>query len=141
MQKLFSLAEVITPNIPEAEVISDMPIKNKIDMQKAAQKIGNTYGCGVLIKGGHNEDNADDLLYENGKYYWICGKRINNPNTHGTGCTLSSAIAANLAKGFELLKSVERAKKYISEALTAQLDLGKGSGPIMHNFMMKGNLK
>ncbi len=133
-KELFPVAALITPNIPEAEVLSGMTIKEKEDMQKVAKAIGDNYGCSVLLKGGHNVSDADDLLYEKGQYHWFGGKRIDNPNTHGTGCTLSSAIAANLAKGFTIARSVKRAKDYISGALLAQLDLGKGSGPMMHNF-------
>ena len=103
-------------------------------MLTAAQLIGKAYGCAVLLKGGHSISDANDLLYSDGDMTWFEGSRIDNPNTHGTGCTLSSAISANLAKGFDLFESVQRAKNYISAALAAQLDLGKGSGPLMHNF-------
>ena len=136
-EKLFPIATLITPNIPEAEVLSNKTIKNKEDMQKVAKAISDFYGCSVLLKGGHNISDADDILYEKGVYYWFKGERIDNPNTHGTGCTLSSAIAANLAKGFTLAQSVQRAKDYISEALLAGLNLGKGSGPLKHNFDLK----
>ena len=95
------------------------------------------YSCAVLCKGGQQLNDANDLLWREGNYKWFQGKRINNPNTHGTGCTLSSAIASNLAKGFDLDTSVERAKKYISGALAAMLDLGKGSGPMDHGFAIK----
>ncbi len=132
--ELLPLASLVTPNIPEAEVLSGMHIENKEDMLSAAKAIGDTYGCAVLLKGGHSVNDANDLLYTNGESRWFEGKRINNPNTHGTGCTLSSAIASNLAKGFDLAESVQRAKAYISGALTAMLDLGKGSGPMQHNF-------
>lgn len=131
---LFPLATVLTPNIPEAEVISGMHIRTAQEMMDAAEKIGETYHCAVLCKGGHQINDANDLLWKNGEYHWFYGQRIQNPNTHGTGCTLSSAIAANLAKGFALEASVERAKKYISGALAAMLDLGKGSGPMNHGF-------
>ncbi len=104
------------------------------DMIKAAALIGETYHCAVLCKGGHQLNDANDLLWKEGGYRWFRGERINNPNTHGTGCTLSSAIASNLAKGYELESAVERAKKYISGALAAMLDLGKGSGPMDHGF-------
>jgi len=134
VEKLLPIATLVTPNIPEAQVLSGKTIKGKEDMLSVAKFIGDTYGCAVLLKGGHSINDANDLLYENGTYLWFEGKRINNPNTHGTGCTLSSAIAANLAKGFTLAESVKRAKDYISGALTAMLDLGKGSGPMMHNF-------
>ena len=107
-------------------------------MLTAAEQIGNACCCAVLLKGGHSINDANDLLYENGTYQWFYGKRINNPNTHGTGCTLSSAIASNLAKGFTLEESIKRAKEYISGALSAMLDLGKGSGPMQHNFDLQG---
>ena len=133
-EELFPLATLITPNIPEAEILSGLTIENKEDMLTAANKIGATYGCAVLLKGGHSINDANDLLFADGEVYWFEGKRIDNPNTHGTGCTLSSAIAANLAKGFGLSESVLRAKDYISGALSAMLDLGKGSGPMNHAF-------
>ena len=103
-------------------------------MEQAAKYIGDKYSCSVLLKGGHSVNDANDLLYSKGKMTWFEGERINNPNTHGTGCTLSSAIAANLAKGFTLEESIKRAKEYIQGALSAMLDLGKGSGPMQHNF-------
>ncbi|MBQ8356548.1 MAG: bifunctional hydroxymethylpyrimidine kinase/phosphomethylpyrimidine kinase [Clostridia bacterium] len=131
---LIPLASLVTPNIPEAEVLSGISIKNEADMIRAAEIIGNTYGCSVLVKGGHSVSDANDLLYENGACHWFKGKRIDNPNTHGTGCTLSSAIAANLAKEYDLHTSVQRAKDYISGALAAMLDLGQGSGPMNHAF-------
>ena len=135
---LIPLATVITPNIPEAEVLSEMTISNEEDMIKAAAYISEKYDCAVLCKGGHSINDANDLLYSNGTYHWFYGKRIDNPNTHGTGCTLSSAIASNLAKGRDLNESVEKAKAYISGALSAMLDLGKGSGPMNHAFAIKG---
>ena len=134
VEKLLPLAAVVTPNIPEAEVLSGMSIDGKEDMIRAAKKINDICGCAVLLKGGHSINDANDLLYSNGTYRWFFGKRIENPNTHGTGCTLSSAIAANLAKGFSLEDSVQRAKEYISGALAAMLDLGRGSGPMNHAF-------
>lgn len=137
-RELLPLAALLTPNIPEAEVLSEMKISDAEDMIKAAEKISVEYGCAVLCKGGHNLNDANDLLYSNGSWRWFEGKRINNPNTHGTGCTLSSAIASNLAKGFSLETSVERAKEYISGALAAMLDLGKGSGPMDHAFALGG---
>lgn len=134
VEELLPLADLVTPNIPEAEVLSGMTIHSKEDMETAAKQLGDRYGCAVLLKGGHSINDANDLLYTERKLYWFQGKRIDNPNTHGTGCTLSSAIASNLAKGFSLGESVQRAKEYISGALAAMLDLGKGSGPMMHNF-------
>ena len=140
VSKLLPIATLVTPNIPEAEILSDMKIEGKEDMIKAAKHIGENYGCSVLLKGGHSINDANDLLYENGRYTWCTGKRIDNPNTHGTGCTLSSAIASNLAKGFCLAESVKRAKEYISDALAEGLDLGKGSGPIKHNFIVSDGI-
>lgn len=134
VKELLPLADLVTPNIPEAEVLSGMTIGSKEDMQTAAKQIGDTCGCAVLLKGGHSVNDANDLLYTDGKLYWFEGKRIDNPNTHGTGCTLSSAIASNLAKEFSLAESVQRAKEYISGALAAMLDIGKGAGPMKHNF-------
>ena len=136
--RLLPMAEVLTPNIPEAEILSGMSIKNAADMEKAAQTISEKYGCAVLCTGGHPINDADDLLWRSGAGKWFRGRRIDNPNTHGTGCTLSSAIASNLAKGYDLDTSVERAKAYISGALAAMLDLGHGSGPMDHMFALKG---
>ena len=136
-EELFPLAEVITPNIPEAEVLSGERIQSEADMEKAAAAISKKYGCAVLLKGGHSINDANDVLYQNGNIVWFKGKRIDNPNTHGTGCTLSSAIASNLAKGFNLTPSVERAKSYLSGALQAQLNLGAGSGPMKHNYLLR----
>ena len=133
-QELLPLADVITPNIPEAEVLSGMTIRNEDDMIAAAKVICEKFGCSVLCKGGHQINDANDLLYRNGSYVWFKGKRIDNPNTHGTGCTLSSAIASNLAKGKDMDSAVKNAKDYISGALAAMLDLGKGSGPLCHNY-------
>ena len=151
-KELLPLATVITPNIPEAEVLLEntglsgmdsksLKITSEFEMEEAARKIHEAFGCSVLVKGGHNVNDASDFLYgknEKGEIVakWFKGRRINNPNTHGTGCTLSSAIAANLAKGESLENAVEKAKEYISGALEAMLDLGKGSGPLMHNFIL-----
>ena len=135
--KLLPLARVITPNIPEAEVLSGIKILASDDMIKAAEIISDEFGCAVLCKGGHSLNDANDLLFENGDYKWFKGRRIDNPNTHGTGCTLSSAIASYLAKGFDLSTSIIKAKEYITGALSDMLDLGKGSGPINHFFNLK----
>ena len=136
--RLLPIADVLTPNIPETEVLSGMEVKTEEDMVKAAEEISGRYHCAVLVKGGHQLNDANDLLYQNGKCRWFYWKRIDNPNTHGTGCTLSSAIASNLAKGFSMDESVERAKEYISGALGAMLDLGRGSGPMNHAFDITG---
>ena len=140
-ERLLPLAEVLTPNIPEAEILAGMEIRNPADMETAARAISEKYGCAVLCKGGHDLNDANDLLWKDGQARWFKGRRIDNPNTHGTGCTLSSAIASNLAKGYELDQAVERAKAYISGALAAQLDLGKGRGPMNHMFDLKGEFQ
>lgn len=137
-EKLLPLATLLTPNIPETEVLSGLKIETREEMMEAARQIGDKYGCAVLCKGGHQVNDANDLLYSNHAYQWFEGKRIPNSNTHGTGCTLSSAIASNLAKGYSLADSVKRAKDYISGALGAMLDLGKGSGPMNHAFSVGG---
>ena len=137
--ELIPLASVITPNIPEAEVLSGMKITSPEAMEAAAEKIWREFGCAVLMKGGHQQNDANDYLYGDEGGTWFYGKRIDNPNTHGTGCTLSSAIAANLAKGLSLSEAVDRAKTYLSGALAAMLDLGKGSGPMNHAFAIGEN--
>ena len=136
--QLLPLADLLTPNIPEAEVLSGLSIHSAQDMERAARKIAREYGTAVLCKGGHAINDANDLLVLEGEDSWIPGQRIDNPNTHGTGCTLSSAIAANLAKGYPTVEAIRRAKAYISGALAAMLDLGKGSGPLNHAFAIGG---
>ena len=135
-QELFPLADVLTPNIPEAEVLLGSSIDTAEDMERAAEKISRQYACAVLCKGGHSINDANDLLHSGNQATWFAGKRIANPNTHGTGCTLSSAIASNLAKGHTMAEAVKLAKEYISGALGAMLDLGKGSGPMDHGYMI-----
>ena len=137
VKELLPLAALVTPNIPEAQVLSGMTILGEKDMVDAAKKISGDCGCAVLLKGGHSTTDSNDLLCDGESIVWFHGKRIDNPNTHGTGCTLSSAIAANLAKGFSLSEAVSRAKDYISCALAAQLNLGMGSGPMNHLFDLK----
>jgi len=132
--QLLPLATVITPNIAEAEALTGIPIHNKADMVQAAKKIALSLPVAILIKGGHLEHCADDLLYNKGEITWFSGERIDNPNTHGTGCTLSSAIASNLANDMPLEASIQKAKDYISGALRDGLNLGKGPGPLNHLF-------
>ena len=136
-EKLLPLATVVTPNIPEAEVLADMKITSPEDMVTAAEIISKAYHCAVLCKGGHSMNDANDLLYDEKGAHWFRGKRIDNPNTHGTGCTLSSAIACNLAMGHTMQESVENAKRYITGALQAGLNLGKGSGPLEHTYWLE----
>ena len=138
-----TLATVIPPNMPEAQVLWGKNIDTANQMEEAAADIAERYGCSVLVKGGHRVNDANDYLFDvdADKGTWFVGQRIDNPNTHGTGCTLSSAIASNLAKGYDLDESIERAKNYLSDALAAMLDLGKGSGPMQHNFNLNGTYK
>ena len=134
LDRLFPLATLITPNIPEAENLAGFPIKDRSDMQRAAEKVSKLTNSGILITGGHLEDNADDLLFTEGKAFWLEAPKIDNPNTHGTGCTLSSAIACNLALGLTVYESVKNAKKYITGAIKAGLNIGRGRGPLNHCY-------
>jgi len=132
--KLLPIATVITPNIPEAEVLCGLKVKDENSMIRAAELLTERFGGAILVKGGHRVNDANDLLYENGNIHWYRSERVNNPNTHGTGCTLSSAIACNLADGKTLDESVRNAKDYLTGALKAMLDLGKGPGPVNHTY-------
>ena len=138
-EHLFPLATVLTPNIPEAEVLCGRKIENAQDMEAAAKAIYDKIGTdtAVLVKGGHERNTANDCLYIKGGTFWFEGKRVENDNTHGTGCTLSSAIACNLAMGHTMQESVENAKRYITGALQAGLNLGKGSGPLEHTYWLE----
>ncbi|WP_019242137.1 MULTISPECIES: bifunctional hydroxymethylpyrimidine kinase/phosphomethylpyrimidine kinase [Bacillus] len=137
--KLIPLASLITPNIPEAECLSGMVIHNKEDMQKVALNIAENYKGHILIKGGHLEETADDLLYSDGQFTWFPSVKIDNSNTHGTGCTLSSAIACHLADGCDMKTSIQKAKQYITGALLDQLNLGAGNGPLNHCYTLAMN--
>ena len=138
--ELMPLADLITPNIPEAECLCGFGIHSRLDMVRAAKKIAATYAGSILIKGGHLFESADDFLLIQGnkgcEEVWFPGVKIDNPNTHGTGCTLSAAIACNLAAGAEMKAAVKKAKDYVSGALSANLDLGHGSGPLDHGFQV-----
>ncbi len=134
---LFPISRVITPNIPEAQALTGLSVSTREDMEKAAKELGDTYGCAVLVKGGHSIEDACDVLYEEGEFIWFNGKRIDSSNTHGTGCTLSSAIASNLALGKSLTDSITSAKKYVADAIESGLNLGKGSGPLDHMVNIK----
>ena len=136
IEKLFPLSGVITPNIPEAEALCGFHIENQGDMEKAASYLSKMTNGSVIIKGGHLKNRADDLLWQDGKAIWYTAERIHNPNTHGTGCTLSSAIACGLAKGMPLSEAFSNAKEYISGALSYGLDIGKGSGPLHHGYLL-----
>ncbi|MGO4959519.1 bifunctional hydroxymethylpyrimidine kinase/phosphomethylpyrimidine kinase [Bifidobacterium pseudolongum] len=135
MRELFPLAALITPNIPEAQALAGADIASRADMERAARTLAGRFGCAVLVKGGHGIQDANDVLaLPNGDTRWFPGERIGNPNTHGTGCTLSSAIAAHLALGEPLDEAIAHAKAYVSGALRAMLDLGAGSGPMDHGW-------
>ena len=133
-ENLIPLATLITPNIPESEILSGMKIETEEQMVYAAKHISEKFKTAVLVKGGHSINDANDVLYADGKFLWLPQERIENSNTHGTGCTLSSAIASHLAKGEPIECAINSAKKYLTECLKAGLDLGKGSGPLMHNY-------
>ena len=133
-EKLLPLATLITPNLPEAEALTGLEIHSKADMEKAARFLQEKSGASVLCKGGHRFEDADDLLLFGEETIWLRARHIENSNTHGTGCTLSAAIAAYLAKGEKLPLAVRKAKDYITGALTAGLDLGHGSGPLHHGW-------
>nr|WP_318717988.1 bifunctional hydroxymethylpyrimidine kinase/phosphomethylpyrimidine kinase [uncultured Treponema sp.] len=133
-ENLIPLATLITPNIPESEILSGMKIETEEQMVYAAKHISEKFKTAVLVKGGHSINDANDVLYTDGKFLWFPQERIENSNTHGTGCTVSSAIASHLAKGEPIECAINSAKKYLTECLKAGLDLGKGSGPLMHNY-------
>lgn len=137
IREILPISTLVTPNIPEAEVLADIKIFSRGDMAEAARRIHMNCGASVLIKGGHREYDSDDILYHHGEFYNLESGRIDNPNTHGTGCTLSSAIACNMAKGMTLPESVRRAKKYITGAIGAGLDIGHGRGPLDHGYDLK----
>ena len=136
-KELFPLARVITPNLPEAEALLSKEITDKTAMETAAKQLSEIFGCAVLLKGGHRSSDADDVLYKQGKLHWFNGKHISTNNAHGTGCTLSSAIAVFLAEGCDLPTAVQRAKDYVTGALKANLCLGHGCGPIEHGWKIK----
>ena len=131
-----SLIKTEAIEILAKEVLSEIKISTEEQMLAAAKKISEKYGTSVLLKGGHSINDANDVLYAGKNFLWFLSERIENKNTHGTGCTLSSAIATFLAKGNNLECSVQLAKNYITECLKANLNLGKGSGPLKHNYMI-----
>lgn len=164
ISRLLPLGAVVTPNLPEAEVLCGLNIRNEKDMEKAAEQIAARLGTAVLVKGGHLAGEAageltgalpekaleetvklsgrtraemSDVLYGRGAVHWYRSPRIDNPNTHGTGCTLSSAIACGLAAGKTLDESIREARAYLTGALAAMLDLGKGPGPMDHMYRIE----
>lgn len=128
-------ADVLTPNLPEASELCGFSVESLADMKQAAQILHGIGAKHVLIKGGHKLDNADDVLYDGREFHIFHAPKIATKNTHGTGCTLSSAIASNLALGLEVPEAIERAKRYISGAIVHALDLGKGNGPTNHLYV------
>ena len=141
VEELFAMAVLVTPNIPEAEALSGMKILTGEDKMEAAKIISGMGGCPVLVKGGHGSAGADDILFADGRFFEFPSRRIDNPNTHGTGCTLSSAIACNLAKGMSLPEAVETGKSYVTGAIAAMLDIGRGRGPLDHGYDIKTRFK
>lgn len=136
-EMIFHLCTLITPNIPEAEKLTGFEITSSQELERVAKALGDEYGCSVLIKGGHSSfdgESSIDLLYSKGKTHRFRAGRIDNPNTHGTGCTLSSAIACNLALGFDLEESVKKGKDYLTRCIVQKLDIGKGRGPLEHRI-------
>jgi hydroxymethylpyrimidine/phosphomethylpyrimidine kinase len=139
IKKIIPLAHIITPNIPEAEKIADMKIKSLKDMQDAALKI-NSMGCpNVLIKGGHSKGDATDILYDGKSFSYFEKERIKTKNTHGTGCTYSSAITSNLALGLPMIKAISKAKEYVTTAIRFSFEIGKGNGPTNHFYDLYKN--
>ncbi len=136
MQSVFPLARVLTPNIPEAELLTGQAIETEYDMETAARHLAERMGCAVLVKGGHLVCEAKDVLCENDTLTWFVGERVDTKNTHGTGCTLSSAIACQLALGKTLPQSIHYAKQYLTGALRFGLNLGQGNGPLHHTYAL-----
>lgn len=137
-KKLIPLSYIITPNIAEAEVLADMEINNYDDVYKSCEKIFELGSEYVLVKGGHSVDGkCNDILFDGKEFFTFEGERINSKNTHGTGCTLSSAIAANLAKGENIKDAIAKAKEYVTLAIKHSLNIGHGSGPTNHFFNLE----
>jgi hydroxymethylpyrimidine/phosphomethylpyrimidine kinase len=134
IEKVIPLASVVTPNIPEAEVLAGQIIQGENDMIAASKRIISLGAKTVLLKGGHLQGEPNDLFYDGETFHWIKGTRIQTKNTHGTGCTLSSAIAANLAKGISLFEAIHRGKQYITTAIQNSISLGSGHGPTNHFY-------
>lgn len=138
-EELFPLAKIITPNIPEAEVLFKVAINNRDEMLSVMKKLPSNLSTAILVKGGHLSKTSDDLLLKNGNAYWFNSEHIETKNTHGTGCTLSSAIACNLADGLSVFDAVKKAKEYITGAIRANLQLGHGNGPLNHCWNLEKN--
>ena len=137
ISELLPLSTVVTPNIPEAEVLSHMSINNTQDIESAAKIIHKMGPDFVVIKGGHSNDSkSNDIIFDGQKFTTLEANRILTTNTHGTGCTYASAIAAGLAKNYSVGKSVKEAKNYVTEAIKNEPGLGNGHGPLNHFFML-----
>lgn len=136
-RELFLQASLITPNIPEAEHLLGVQIRSKKEVEQAAEALSEKYHTAVLIKGGHSDSGADDYLAAGKEGFWFLNERLKNPNTHGTGCTLSSAIACELAESCPIKEAVQHGKDYLTGAIAAGLDLGKGNGPLDHMYLFR----
>ncbi len=134
---LFPMAEMITPNLPEASVMMGKSIMTRKEMEIAAKQLAERYETAIYLKGGHRVSDCDDYFYCGTQGTWLCGKRIDTKNTHGTGCTLSAALATYAASEISLLDCARLSKRYVTQALQAGLDLGAGNGPICHNFALQ----
>lgn len=133
---ILPLADLLTPNIPEAEALAGGTIRSKDDMRRAAEEIHRLGAANVLVKGGHRQEDATDILFDGHDFFEFAGERIPTKNTHGTGCTYSAAIAANLASGMTLPDAIDRAKQYVTLAIREGLSLGKGVGPLNHSVKL-----
>ena len=131
-KKLLPIATVVTPNIPEAEVLTGMPISSSEEVRRAAARIVEMGASSVVVKGGHLEGPAVDLFYDGKEYRDFSAERIDTKNTHGTGCTFAASVAAGLAKGLEVVDAVAAAKAYVTEAIRTSFEIGKGHGPLNH---------
>jgi hydroxymethylpyrimidine/phosphomethylpyrimidine kinase len=127
---------VLTPNLPEAEVLVGRALENDEDIREAARQIVSMGPRAVLMKGGHRQGDATDILYDGNDFVVLRSERFETPNTHGTGCTLSAAIAAGLARGLNISDAVAEAKQYVTEAIRRSQPLGGGHGPVAHDWAL-----
>ena len=136
-RELLPLAAVLTPNLPEAEVLVGHPIQTEDDIRAAARAIVDQGPRAVVMKGGHRGGDADDVLFDGRTFHVLHAERVDTPNTHGTGCTFSAAIAAYLAHGLDVVGAVTRAKAYLTEAIRRSGPLGGGHGPVAHDWLLE----
>ncbi|MDK7050127.1 bifunctional hydroxymethylpyrimidine kinase/phosphomethylpyrimidine kinase [Aerococcus sanguinicola] len=138
-EDLIPLAKVITPNLSETSVLYGQEVTDEASMEEAAKALSDRYQVAVLVKGGHLQGKAWDVLADANGLHWLQADQVDNPNTHGTGCTLSSAIASYLAQGYPLKEAIQKAKSYLTGAIAAGLDLGQGHGPLNHAYQYQKN--